>query len=100
MTLSGPVMSYSEGEIVSELSILAYLGSDEFETEHEYSPGKKHIFYIQITIILQLLTPCVLHGYLEKRILLITYVFICFLTCLLITKHVDSNFIFIYKKTW
>lgn len=54
-------MSYSEGYILSEVSILAYLWSDEFETEHEYSPGKKQIFYIQITTILQLLTPCVLH---------------------------------------
>lgn len=47
-------MSYSEGDILSELSILEYLGSDEFESEHEYSPGKKQIFYIQITIILVL----------------------------------------------
>lgn len=72
-------MSYSEGYILSEVSILAYLGSDEFETEHEYNPGKKQIFYIQITTILQLLTPCVLHGHLEKRMLLIAYVFICVL---------------------
>lgn len=61
-------MSYSEGYILSELSILAYLGSDEFETDYEYSLGKKQIFYeyIQITIILQFLTPFVLHGHLKN----------------------------------